>query len=309
MSYEKVKSIKIDEKQGKVFINCACNNCRPLSYSREDFPYYNKILNEEGKEAVEIDLLKNYESGNLQEGTNKYTNALKVLRYVFGEEYKRFNWRNKPWGDEKKSNEIEDLRKSEEWDNLLKRALDYKFDKKNFIITKTHHEEVIYAKVCPTFIKWKWKKEEATKFNFEDEAKDHIYKDFKEVWKVEELKIETKEEEILRELNDFHGTEHYHKSSFGKLKLTDGINYLRNKVNCFWLIDIIESVQHLKKIKENSEFLVWKIEVKDNKFKVNVKTDTNEPILYEQEGEYTDFPLKELEFYQINDVVLLKGEY
>jgi len=118
-----------------------------------------------------------------------------------------------------------------------------------------------------------------------------------------------KQKQLIKELKQFHGTENYYKSTFGKLKLTDGINYLRNKVNCFWLIDIVESVQHLKQIKENSEFLLWKIEVKDDKFKVSVKTDTNEPILYEQEGDYTDFPLEHFEFYQINDVILLKEEY
>ena len=113
----------------------------------------------------------------------------------------------------------------------------------------------------------------------------------------------------LKELDNFTGTEFYHKSTFGKLKLTDGINFLRNKVNCFWLIDIVESVQHLKKINDNKEFLVWKIEVKEDKWKVSVKIDTDEPTLYEQEGTYTDFPLKEFEFYQINDVLLLKSEY
>jgi len=311
MSYEKVRSIRIDEKQGKVFLNTASNNVRPLTYSVfSGSKIYNDLLKEKGKGAVEIEILREYESGNLQEGTNKYTRALKVLRYVLLEEYKRFNWRNKPWGDEKKSKEIENLRKSEEWKNLLKKALDYKLPKKRFIITKNHFGEVIYAKVCPTCIKWSRLKEKSTKFYFEEEAKDHIYNEFKDVWKVEDLEnVETKEEEIFRELDNFHGTENYYKSTFGKLKLTDGINYLRNKVNCFWLIDIIESVQHLKKIKDNNTFLVWKIEVKENKFVVNVKTDTNEPILYEQEGDYTDFPLEDLEFYQINDVVLLKGEY
>ena len=321
MSYEKVKSIKIDEKQGKVFFNTASNNVRPLTYSIfSGSKIYNDLLKEKGKDAVEIEILKEYESGNLQEGTNKYTKALKVLRYVYGEEYKKFNWRNCPgkWGSKEYLAHGE-LRKSEEFKELLKKCFKYKFNKTKFIITKNHYSSesgVVYAKVCPTCIKWKWKKEEATKFDFEEEAKDHIYKEFKEIWKVEELKIETKEEKILNELNNFHGTESYHKSSFGKLKLTDGINYLRNKANCFWLIDIIESVQHLKEIKENS-FIVWKIKVKDNKFIVRAYSDianTNSKdnakyILYEQKGEYTDFPLKELEFYQINDVVLLKGEY
>jgi hypothetical protein len=317
MSYGKVKSIKIDEKQGKVFFNTASNNVRPLTYSVwGESKIYNDLLKEKGKGAVEIEILKEYESGNLQEGKNKYTKALKVLRYVFNEEYKKFNWRNRPWGDEKKSKELEDLRKSEEWNNLLKKALDYKFDKKKFVITKDNFGEKIFGKSCLTCIKWSKFKEKATKFDFEEEAKDHIFKKYKNEWKVEEFKVESKEEQILNELNQFHGTEQYHKSTFGQLKLTDGINYLRNKVNCFWLIDIIESVQYLKKIKENS-FIVWKIEVKDDSFIVRAYSDianTNSKdntkyILYEQKGDYTDFPLNNYEFYQINDVVLLKNEY
>ncbi len=118
-----------------------------------------------------------------------------------------------------------------------------------------------------------------------------------------------KEKEILKELKNFTGTEYYHRSTFGKLKLTDGINWLRNEINCFWLIDIVESVQHLKKIKENQEFILWKIEINNKEFIVTARADTNTPILYEQKGSYTDFPLKEFEFYQINEVVLLKGEY
>ncbi len=117
------------------------------------------------------------------------------------------------------------------------------------------------------------------------------------------------QEAILSELKGFTGSEHYYKSTFGKLNLTDGINFLRNKLNCYWLIDIIESVQHLNKIQENKEFILWKIEVKDGGFIVTSRSDTNTPILYKQKGTYTDFKLNEFEFYQVGDVILLKSEY
>ena len=105
MSYEKVRSIKITED--KVFVNCACNNVRPLTYSTEEYPYFSKILQEKGREAVEIALLKTYEGGSFQQGTNKFSKALKVLRYVFGEEYKKFNWRNHnaKWGTPEREEE------------------------------------------------------------------------------------------------------------------------------------------------------------------------------------------------------------
>lgn len=121
--------------------------------------------------------------------------------------------------------------------------------------------------------------------------------------------MEQKQINLTEELEGFTGTEQYHKSTFGKLNLTDGINHLRLKADCFWLIDIIESVQHLKKIMENKGFILWKIEVKDGGFVVTARADTDTPILYKQEGDYTDFPLKELEFYQVDNVILLKSEY
>lgn len=186
MSYEKVKSICITED--KVFITSACNNVRPLSYSKEEYPYFTNILKEKGMESVEIALLKSYEEGNLQDGVNKYSKALKVLRYVYGEEYKRFNWRNHggKWGSEEYKKGIE-LRESKEFEDLLKKALNYKFSKTRYIIFKDYFGEKVFAKVCLTCVKWTRDKDKATKFYFRDEAKDHIYNAFKDVWGVEEL--------------------------------------------------------------------------------------------------------------------------
>ncbi len=126
----------------------------------------------------------------------------------------------------------------------------------------------------------------------------------------QKIKIKS-EQEILIELEQFTGTTQYFSSTFRKLKLTDGINFLRNELNCYWLIDIIESVQHLEKVKENS-FIVWKIEVdKDKKFKVSGWCDTpyESDLVYEQKGNYTDLSLKDFEFYQEGDVLLLKSEH
>jgi len=190
MSYEKVRSIRITED--KVFVNCACNNVRPLTYSTEEYPYFSKILQENGREAVEIALLKIYEGGSFQQGTNKFSKALKVLRYVFGEEYKKFNWRNHnaKWGTPEREEE-EKLIKSEAFNDILKKALDYKFPKEKFVIFKNHSSYCgdckIYGKSCLTCMKWVSRKDKATKFDFEEEAKDSIFEKFKDVWKVEVL--------------------------------------------------------------------------------------------------------------------------
>jgi hypothetical protein len=119
-------------------------------------------------------------------------------------------------------------------------------------------------------------------------------------------------EQLLNELQKFSGTEHYYTSTFRRLLVTDGIHFLRESANCYWLIDIVESVQHLSKIKDNSSFIVWKIEKKDaDSAIVSAWNDTpyESELLYRQEIVYTDFPLKDFEFYQCDTVLLLKSEY
>lgn len=190
MSHEKVRSICINEKKQEVIITSAVNNCRPLDYYKNNFPFYTNLLKEKGKKAVEIEILRGYEEGNFQDGVNKYTKALKVLFYVFKEEYKRFNWNWNLEYNSKEWKERDELRQSEEFKELLRKALDYKISKNKFIITNDHDGEKVYAKVCPTCIKWSRFKEKATKFDFEEDARNHIYKSYKDEWKILEVKNE-----------------------------------------------------------------------------------------------------------------------
>jgi len=127
------------------------------------------------------------------------------------------------------------------------------------------------------------------------------------------------QEDFLSQVGNFTGTEHYYKASiFGNIVLTDGVQFLREKLRCYWLIDIIVSVQHKPKIQENKSFIVWKIEVKNRAFVVSAFSDYDESLsreenkkylLYEQKGNYTDFPLTKFEFYQEGEVLLLKSEH
>lgn len=92
MSYEIIKHIKVDEKNGKVLLNSTCNNVRPRTYYYQECTSLSKILTEQGREALDIEILKAYESGNFQKGNNRYTSALKRLRNH--PKYKLFDWRN-----------------------------------------------------------------------------------------------------------------------------------------------------------------------------------------------------------------------
>jgi len=126
----------------------------------------------------------------------------------------------------------------------------------------------------------------------------------------------------LPDLSGFYGTEGYHYLNFLKnLKFTDGWAYLAENASCYWLADIVASVQHMPKIRNNKDFIVWRIVVKDSKAIVDAHFDSEgqdddgnnifskEKLLYKQKLNYTDFPEGTFEFYQNGDVVMLKGEY
>ena len=120
--------------------------------------------------------------------------------------------------------------------------------------------------------------------------------------------IKTDEQKtILEELAQFTGSTQYYRSSFGKLLLTDGAQFLRERLQAYWLIDIVESNQ---KYLKDVPFQLWSIDRKENmSATVQVREDTGLDALVSQKIPYTDFKLSRYEFYCIDNVVLLKSEY
>lgn len=132
MSYNIIKGIKIDQATGKVYVNAASNNVFPRTFYNEEAPYFNRILKEQGLAAVELSILKAYESGDFQPGVqNKYTRAFRVLIHM--PEYAEFNWRNEPYKaiQEKRQTHAADF------DALLVKALHTPEPSDRFVITKT----------------------------------------------------------------------------------------------------------------------------------------------------------------------------
>ena len=111
---------------------------------------------------------------------------------------------------------------------------------------------------------------------------------------------------IESELAHFTGTEQYFRHWL-KFNFTDGVKYLADEANCYWLLDAIGSYQYkLKKV----PFQVWILKVNpDNSAVLEMKEDTDQPILVKQEIPYTDFPLTEIKLYYIDGVLLLPSEY
>jgi len=113
--------------------------------------------------------------------------------------------------------------------------------------------------------------------------------------------------EIEENLIQFTGTEHYYKHPFG-IMITDGVKYLADSAESWWLIDIVASYQFDEKIKQE-EFQVFKLSVKPDKTALVEISDGNKNVLATQDIDYTDFPLTEVELWCIQKICILPNEY
>ena len=112
------------------------------------------------------------------------------------------------------------------------------------------------------------------------------------------------------ELAQFSGTENYYRCH--SLLLTDGVFYLAEKAECFWLMDVIWSHAIEKRWYGKEDFITCKLTVQDTIGDV-VFDDGNGKILVMQHIPFTDFPLNQIQLYIVrgerNLVVMLPGEY
>lgn len=99
------------------------------------------------------------------------------------------------------------------------------------------------------------------------------------------------------DLAQFTGTERYIQHALCKhVVFTDGVDYLRQHADCFWLVDAIAS--HLppplkcveKYGEEFAQFHIWTLTQNGDGAVLEAKSDTHAPVKIKQEMEYTDFP-------------------
>lgn len=119
-------------------------------------------------------------------------------------------------------------------------------------------------------------------------------------------KVSDNKQSVLSELGNFTGTENYYRHWL-KFNYTDGVRFLAQEVECYWLLDAIGSYQY--KVK-NIPFQIWTLKVNEDKTAVlEMKEDSGQPVIIRQEIQYTDFPLEGIELYFIDGVLLLTSEY
>ena len=110
-------------------------------------------------------------------------------------------------------------------------------------------------------------------------------------------------EQIESELSQFYGTEQWWKNDLLNFTYTDGVKFIHESCEAYWLLIAISSY------KRTEPFQVWELKVNNNKAVLTMREDTNKPIKVRQVISFTDFPLDEIKFYLIDNVLLLPSEY
>ncbi len=168
MSYEIVKKIRIDEEAKKVFITSDSNNVFPKYFKEWECTMLSDILQKEGRQAMEVSILKAYEEGNFQTTTDtKYTRALRALRQMPVYE-KSFSWRTSDYAD---TCPIQANRKSKEFEELLAYALSIEPQSGKFILAKKYFGELIFCtKKTKTRVLWGRDKVMAKVFKYREDV-------------------------------------------------------------------------------------------------------------------------------------------
>ena len=97
MSYEIVRKLRIEN--GIVYRTSASNNVRPQYFEECQDTYFTEMLRNEGETALDMEILKLYETGSFQEGnSNKWSKAIDKLRQT--KEYALIDWRKSKYTDE-----------------------------------------------------------------------------------------------------------------------------------------------------------------------------------------------------------------
>lgn len=111
-----------------------------------------------------------------------------------------------------------------------------------------------------------------------------------------------------QELRQFSGSETIYKHNLSRGTYTEGVRHVAQELGAYWLLDYIFSVQFSTEV-VGQEFQVWKLKTGDESEATLILEDGNDNELKRFEISYTDFPLKEMTFWLVNNILLLPREY
>ena len=115
--------------------------------------------------------------------------------------------------------------------------------------------------------------------------------------------------ELRANLRSFIGTTEYYRHWSG-MRFTDGVRYLADSANAYWLLDVVASWQR-KALLDASlrEFQLWELFVRPDRTARIVCSRDSDDKAFEQQIAYTDFPLDYVRLYVEQSVILLPTEH
>lgn len=115
-------------------------------------------------------------------------------------------------------------------------------------------------------------------------------------------------EQLEQGMRHFTGTESYHRVTFG-LVATDGVKWLCENAECYWLLDAIASHQpDALKDPMLRDMQFWTLTVRDNTATLVCERDSGD-VAIRQRIAYTDFPLPEVRIWVQRGVAMIPNEY
>lgn len=112
----------------------------------------------------------------------------------------------------------------------------------------------------------------------------------------------------LKALEHFSGTEQYHKVL--GFNVTDGVHYLMENGYSYLVTDVL-AVFLLRPRLKNADFLVinYRVDLEKHQARLEVRADTNQPLLYSQNYPYTDAKRALVKMFYESGVLLLANEH
>lgn len=112
------------------------------------------------------------------------------------------------------------------------------------------------------------------------------------------------------DLEKFIGTENRYRHVLNrKVLFTDGVRYVANRAEAFWLVDEIALIQLFDKRVVAEEFQVWKLRVNANRSAQLVCEDGCNNVVYTKSIPSTDFPGEGITLWFTDNTILLPSEY
>lgn len=99
-------------------------------------------------------------------------------------------------------------------------------------------------------------------------------------------------------LAHFYGTDGYTRATgiMRSLVMSDGVKFLCENAECYWLMDVIASHIMTNKRVRDEGFQTWKLVVNDSKGRVTMTRGEGQAIVT-QDIEFSDFPLPEITLF------------